>query len=183
VIHPQVQYVFTFSARKRSRPNPNYEGILRTHRFYIQYYSLLSGQSPTKVVSSEGSEPRMEFPVRFTETILSFAKELGGTVINIRKVKPPKADVHYEKPIVLLPNEIAFRRHLLFTLTISTYRNPRKFNIIRNLILTMNANFLNILTSIAMDRYTELKNSLNPAWHWYMMRVGRAVKVLYKLDR
>jgi len=182
VSEAKAQYVFTFSVKRRSKPNPRYEGILRTHRFYIRYYSLLSGQEPLKVVSSDVSEPKVSFPVRFLESILNFAKEVDGRILEVRKVKLPRANVYYEKPIVMLPNEIAFRRHLLFALTASTYRKPEKLNILRKLILTLNANFLNILTTIALDRYSELKNSSNPAWHWYMMRVGRAVKVLYRLD-
>ncbi len=178
----RVEYVFTFSVKRRSRPNPNYEGILRTHRFYIKYYSLLSGQDPVKVVGDEDSWLKIAFPVRFTGAVLSFARELGGNVVEVRKVKPPRADAYYERPIVVLPNEIAFRRHLLFTLTASTYRKPERLNTLRNLVLALNANFLNMLTTIALDRYSELRNSSNPAWHWYMMRVGRAVKVLYRID-
>jgi len=177
----KVEYVFTFRAKKRSRPNPRYNGILRTHRFYIEYYSLLNEQDPLKAIS-KNSEPKIAFPVRFTEAILDFAEALGGKIISVRRVKPPKADTYYEKPIAVLPSEIAFRRHLLFSLTASTYRKPEKLNSLRGLILILNANFLNILTTIALDRYSELKNGSNPAWHWYMLRVGRAVKVLYKLD-
>ena len=178
-----IRYVFTLKARKRSKPNYKYTGILRTHRFYIEYYGLLSEEEPVKVVMrGYGKEPRIVFPIRFTETIMDFAKDVGGEVIEVRKVKPPKTKVYYEKPIVTLPNEIAFRRHLLFSLTASTYRKPSKLSILRNLILDLNVNFLNILTTIALERYSVLKREANPAWHWYMMRVGRAVKTLYKLD-
>jgi len=174
--------VFTFVAKRRSKPNPRYEGILRTHRFYIEYYSLLEGQEPTSAV--RGGEPRVAFPVRFTEVVASFAEELGGRVVEVRRVKVPRRDIYYEKPIVLLPNEVAFRRHLLFSLAVSTYlkASSARFNALRNLLLTMNANLLNILTSIALDRYSELKAARSSAWHWHMLRVGRALKVLYNLD-
>lgn len=176
------RYIFTFTAKKRRRPYYRYEGILRTHRFYIEYYSLLEGQEPIKTVGN--SEPRIAFPVKFTELVLDFARELDGGVIGVRKVKIPRRELYYEKPIVLLPNEIAFRRHLLFALTVSTYRKPLevRFNTLKNLLLTMNANLLNVLSTIALDRYNELRPSQTTAWHWYMLRVGRAVKVLYKLD-
>jgi len=175
-------YVFTFAVRKRSRPNPKYEGILRTHRFYIEYYGLLEGQEPTEVVGNHN--PRIAFPVSLIEVIVDFARELGGSIVEVRKIKIPNMDVYYERPVILLPNEVAFRRHLLFALTLSTYRkvSEARFNAIKNLLLSMNATFLNILTSIALDRYNELRASQNPAWHWYMLRVGRALKVLYKLD-
>lgn len=176
------EYVFTFTVKKRSRPNPRYEGVLRTHRFYIEYYSLLEDQEPTRIVGN--NKPRIAFPVRFTEMIVDFAKELGGRIVDVRRVKIPKMDVYYEKPIILLPNEVAFRRHLLFSLTVSTYRkvSVARFNAVRNLLLTLNANLLNILARIALDRYRELKASKSSVWHWYMLRVGRALKVLYKLD-
>lgn len=176
------KYVFTFIVRKRRRPNPRYEGILKTHRFYIEYYSLLEGQESAKVVAN--GEPRIAFPARFTELVIDFARELGGSVAGIKRVGVPKTGAYYEKPIVVLPNEVAFRRHLLYALTLSTYRKPSeaRFNALRSLLLTMNANLLNILSTIALDRYSELKSSQNTMWHWYMLRVGRTVKVLYKLD-
>ncbi len=177
---PVATHVFTFSVRRRSKPSTNYTGILRTHRFYIEYYDVLAEQEPEKVVSE--NEPRIAFPVRFTEAVLSFAEELGGRVVNIRRVRPPRSKYTYEKPLVILPNEVAFRRHLLFSLTISTYRKPSKINSVRILVSTLNANLLNILTQIALDRYSELRGSGSASWHWYMLRVGRAVKVLYKLE-
>jgi len=174
-----MKYVFTFKAKRRSKPNPKYNGILKTHRFYIEYYTLLDGQDPEKL---ENTEPKISFPVRFMETVLDFAKELEGEIVKIRKVKPPKAETSYKKPVVVLLSELTFRRHLLFTLVASTYRKPEKLNTLRNLVLNLNANFLNILTNMAMERYSELRNSSNPAWLWYMLRVGRAVKVLYRID-
>ena len=176
----EFTHVFTFNVKRRSKPNPNYTGILRTHRFYINYYDILSEQAPEKAISE--NTPKISFPVRFTEAILDFAKELGGEVVEVRNVRPPRCKYSYEKPTVALPSEIAFRRHLLFSLTISTYRKPHKINAVRNLVLTLNANFLNILSQIALERYNEVKNAGNPIWIWYVLRVGRAVKTLYKLD-
>lgn len=176
----EITHAFTFSMKRRSKPNPNYTGILRTHRFYINYYDIFSGQTPEKAVSE--NSPRISFPVRFTEAILDFAKELGGKVVEVRNVRPPRCKYSYEKSTVTLPSEIAFRRHLLFSLTISTYRKPHKINAVRNLVLTLNANLLNVLSQIALDRYNELKGSKSSVWHWYVLRVGRAVKTLYKLD-
>jgi len=177
------QYVFTFKAKRRKRPNQRYNGILRSHRFYISYFSLLNSQDPIEVTSNKINEPKIEFPIRFMETLLRFAKDLGGKVLEVQRVKPPKSESHYEKPFVLLPNELAFRRHLLFALTASTYRKPGKLNTLKNLILNLNANFLNVLSSIALDRYFQFKNASNPSLYWYMYRVGRAIKVLYNLDR
>ncbi|WP_148678889.1 hypothetical protein [Aeropyrum pernix] len=176
------RYVFTFTARKRKKPYYRYEGILRTHRFYIEYYSLLEGQEPSRAAGN--GEARIAFPVRFMELVLDFSRELGGETVEVRMSKIRGQNLYYEKPIVLLPNEVAFRRHLLFAVTVSTYKKPleARFNALRNLLLTMNANLINILSTIVMDRYRELKASSNPAWHWHMLRVGRAVKVLYKLD-
>jgi len=182
---PKGEYVFIFKAKKRSRPNPKYEGILRTHRFYIRYFTLIEGQDPRTVITK--GEPKISFPVKYMEVVLDFAKELGGNIVGTRKIEIPKYKVSYETPIVVLPDEILFRRHLLFSLVISTYRkvSDAKFNSVRLLALTMNGNLLNILTTMALDRYFELRNAENNmrhVWHWYMMRVGRAVKVLYNLD-
>jgi len=174
-------HAFTLFVKKRKKPNYNYTGILRTHRFYISYHDVFNDQSPEKAVSENNS--KIVFPVRFTEAILDFAKELGGEVVKVQKVTPPRCKYSYEKPIVALPSEVAFRRHLVFTLTISTYRKPTRINAVRNLVLNnLNAIFLNILSQMALERYSELRGSENPAWVWYVLRVGRAVKTLYKLD-
>lgn len=178
-MNDEFAYVFTIRAKRRKRPNYNYTGILRTHRYYVEYYSLLRGENPIKAVNGE---PKISFPGRFIETLVNFAKDLDGKIVAVKRVKIPRKELYYEKPIVLLPDEIAFRRHMLFSITASTYRKAAKLNSLRELVLYINANFLNILTSIAIDRYNELIRSSNPAWHWYMLRVGRALKVLYKLD-
>lgn len=176
------QYVFSLTARRRKKPVEKYSGVLRTHRFYINYYTLLEGQEPSRAITD--NEPRVSFPVSFTEVLLDFARELGGDVVKSQRVKIRGEGLYYERPIVVLPNELAFRRHLLFALTTSTYRKPSeaKLNALRDLMLTMNANLLNVLSSIVIDRYKELKTSQNPAWRWSMLRVGKAIKVLYKLD-
>lgn len=176
------RYAFTFSVKRRKRPNDHYGGVLRTHRFFIEYHNLLGGEDLSGAL--ENSEAEISFPIKFSDLILDFARELGGKTVEVRKVKVRGKDLYYEKPVVFLPNEVAFRRHLLFTLTVSTYRNASeaRFNALRNLLLAMNANFLNILSRIAMERYDELKSSRNQMWYWYMLRVGRAVKSLYGLD-
>jgi len=164
-----AEYYFTFKSKKKRKPSEEYEGMLKNYRFYIEYYTQLNG------------EPKISFPVRFIETILNFSKDLGGEIKEIRKVKLSNGS-YYEKPTVVLPNEISFRRHLLFSLTASTYRKPGKLSTLRNLVLDLNANFLNVLTNMAIERYAELKTSGNPAWVWYVLRVGRAVKTLYRMD-
>jgi len=175
-------YAFTFTVKKRSRPNPNYDGILRTHRFYIEYYSLLGDQNPVDAVKT--GKPNITFPVKFVELLIDFAKDLNGEVIHVKNVKIPRTELQYRKFFVGLPSELAFRRHLLFALTISTYRRESavRFNALKNLLLVMNANSLNILSAIALDRYSELKTSHSPTWLWHVLRVGRALKVLYMLD-
>ena len=182
VVAEPGHYVFSLTARRRKKPVEKYSGVLRTHRFYINYYILLESQEPSRAITD--NEPRVSFPVRFTEVLLDFARELGGSVVKSQKVKIRGESLYYEKPIVVLPNELAFRRHLLFALTASTYRKPSeaKLNTLRDLLLVMNANLLNVLSSMAIDRYKELRASQNPTWHWSMLRVGKAIKVLYKLD-
>lgn len=164
-----AEYYFTFKVKKKRKPSEEYEGVLKNYRFYIEYYTHLNGK------------PKISFPVRFIEAILNFSKDLGGVVKEVQKVKLSNGS-YYEKPTVILPNEIAFRRHLLFSLTASTYRKPGKLSTLRNLVLNLNANFLNVLVNMAVERYTELKNSGSPTWIWYVLRVGRAVKTLYKMD-
>ncbi|MGC8987816.1 hypothetical protein [Infirmifilum sp.] len=171
-------YAFTFVAKRRGRPNYEYQGVLSTHRLYIKYYSLLEGQDPLRAVVD--NKEKIAFPARFAELLVDFARDLGGEAVGTRRVKVPGRDVYYDKQVVVLPNEVAFKRHLLFALTAATYSNPNgaRLNALRSLILSMNANFLNILCDIAIDRY----KSQNPARYWHMMRVGRAVKALYMLD-
>ena len=172
------RYVFTFTAKRRSKPSYEYQGVLRTHKFYIKYYSLLDGQDPLKAVVD--NKEKIAFPARFTEFLVDFAEELGGEVVETRRVKIPGRDVYYDKPVVVLPNEVAFKRHLLLALTAATYNKPgeARLNTLRSLVLNMNANFLNILCDIAINRY----RSQSPARYWHMLRVGRAVKALYMLD-
>jgi len=182
LLRRKAEYVFTFKARKRARENLNYVGVLRTHRFYIEYYDLLDGESPLKVVTDRSYEPKIAFPVKFVESIVGFAEDLGGRVVKKRRVKLAKSNSYYEKPVVVLPSEIAFRRHLLFSLAVSTCGSLERLNTLRNLVLSLNANFLNVLTTMALDRYFEFKRGSGLAWYWYMLRVGRALGVLYKLD-
>jgi len=174
------EYLFTIDAKRRSRLNPRYDGILRTHRFYIRYCSLLKGQSPKDVL--ENSEPLIAFPVSFTEDILNFGFEVGGKLIHRVRMKSPRSRFSYNKPLILLPNEIAFRRHLLFSLTISTFKKPTKINTLRKFMLTINANFLNTMSQIAIDRYKDSKDSERRSRYWHVLRVGRSIKVLYRLD-
>ena len=175
-------YTLTFTVRKRRRPYNRYNGVLRTHRFYIEYYRLLDGQEPLEVI--EKSEPLVAFPVRFKEFALEFARELGGEVIGNRRIEIGRSGFYYDKQVIVLPNEIAFRRHLLFTLTVSTYRTLGgvRFNSLKNILLTMNANLLNIMSTMVIDRYNEWRVTGKPMWMWYMLRVARALKVLYRLD-
>lgn len=164
-----TEYYFTFKARKRGKPSEEYEGVLRNYRFYIEYYTQLGG------------EPRISFPVRFIKAILSFSGDLDGEAREVRRVRLSDGG-YYDKPVVVLPNEVSFRRHLLFSLTASTYRKPGRLGTLRNLVLSLNANFLNVLTNMAIERYAELRASGNPVWVWYVLRVGRAVKTLYRMD-
>lgn len=103
-------------------------------------------------------------------------------MVGVKRVGLRRGELFYEKPFVGLPNEVAFRRHLLFSLTASTYRAPSRLNTLKRLVLGMNANLLNVLTNIALERFKEARAASSPAWHWHMLRVGRAVKVLYRLD-
>ena len=175
------EYVFTIDAKRRPRSNPRYNGILRTHRFYIRYHSLLKGQSPKNVL--ENGEPLITFPVSFMENILNFGLEVGGKLIHGMRIRPSELKFSYSKPLILLPNEIAFRRHLLFSLTVSTLRKPTKINTLRKFMLTINANFLNTMSQIALDRYKDSRDSERRSWYWHILRVGRTIKVLYRLDR
>jgi len=174
------EYLFTIDAKRRSRLNPRYDGILKTHKFYIRYYSLLRGQNPKNVL--ENGEPLIAFPVSFVEDILNFGFEVGGKLIHEVRMGLLNSKFSYNKPLILLPNEIAFRRHLLFSLIISTLKKPTKINTVRRLMLATNANFLNTMSQIAIDRYKDLKDSERRSWYWHLIRVGRSVKVLYRLD-
>lgn len=180
-VAPNTGYAFTFSVKKKRRPNKNYVGLLSTHNFYIHYYYVIPGENIKKAV--EESKPVIEFRVRFTELVKEFAKELGGQVIEEKKVPVPRTGSSYVRPIVFLPSEEAFRRHLLYTLVVSTFSNPgEKLNMARSIILGLNPYFVNLLSTIALDRYRELKEARSPVTQWYVLRVGRAINVLYKLD-
>lgn len=173
-------YIFTFAPRKRSKSNPRYEGILKTHRFYIEYYSLMEGEDPKNI---KDKEPYIEFPASYIEDLVSFAEELGGSIVEKKKIPLPRTGHSYTKYVVQLPDDIAFRRHMLYAITASTFRKPEKLYTLRSLISTRNANLLNLLSQIAVDRYKELKENSISTWIWRILRVGKALKVLYMLDR
>jgi len=177
----RVLYVFTLSPRKRSKQDPRYDGVLRTHRFYAEYYYVLEGDDPAEVASGERSRPVVAFPARFDNVLFEFAKDVGGVVIAERRVYLKSVNQTYTRRVVGFTNEVDYRRHLLFALIAATMRKPERLAAAESLVLALNPVFVNMLTNIAVDRYRELAGQ--PARPYYILRVGRAVKVLYRLDR
>ena len=177
----RMLYVFTLTARKRRKPNPRYDGILRTHRFYAEYYFLLAGEDPVKLTFSESEKPLIAFPAKYDAVLYSFAELVGGEEIYRRAVYLPSAKSSYVKRAIGFRNEVDFKRHLLFALTASTLRKPEKLNTLQWIVANLNPIFLNVLANIAIDRYREFSGySARP---YYILRVGMALKVLYWLDR
>jgi len=180
-VSDRILYVFTLTARKRRKPNPRYDGVLRTHRFYAEYYFLLSGEDPSKLVLSESEKPLIAFPAKYDAVLYSFAKEVGGEEICRRTVHLPSSKSGYVKRVIGFRNDVDFKRHLLFALTASTFKKQERLNTLQYIVANLNPIFVNILANIAIDRYREFSGySARP---YYILRVGMALKVLYWLDR
>jgi len=180
-VSDRILYVFTLTARKRRKPNPRYDGVLRTHRFYAEYYFLLADEDPAKPVLSEPAKPLIAFPAKYDAVLYSFAELVGGEEVYRRTVYLPSTKSNYVKRVIGFRNEVDFKRHLLFTLVASTLKKQEKLNTLQYIVANLNPIFVNILANIAIDRYRELSGySARP---YYILRVGRALKVLYWLDR
>ena len=170
------EYVFTLTPKPRKRPSSRYDGLLRRYRLYIEYYTLVRGESPVDAV---GGEPIVSFPASYVEALVSYAAQIGGRVAGTRRVILSRGRLHYEAPVVVLPSIIAFRRHLLYALTSSTFRSPARLGSLAGLITSLNPFFLEVLATIALNRY---RGENGAGDYWSMRRVGKALRVLYRLD-
>lgn len=172
-------YLLLFRPVARRRPEPRYEGLLRTHRLRAEYYTLLEGEDPSTV--PDRRDPLILFPARYVEFSIDYSRQLGGVTAGVKRFRLRKGS-GYESPLIVLPGDIVFRRHLLYTLTLSTYRIPARAREarLRSIISSMNANMLNLLTNLLLDRYRSRNGT--PTWYWRMYRVAKALKVLYRLE-
>ena len=155
------EYLFVIRAYRRSRPSRRFNGFLRNHGLRIRYHSMLNSEDPR--VAAE-REPIISFPISYLPDVLGVAQELNARIWEVEGL-----------PWGILPSEIALRRHVLFSLVASTMRKPDRLNSLKYLILSRNYYFIDLMFNIALDRYREGR--------WPMLRVARAIKALYGLDR
>ena len=83
---------------------------------------------------------------------------------------------------MVFPNEYKAMRHLLFSLTYATLRNPSKVEKLRWVMNSLSVTIMEPFYYTALFRYRELKNNRDPAWHKKLLRIGEAFKVMYMLD-
>jgi len=175
-------YIFILKPHKKKRPNYKYEDLLRTHKFYIEYYHLLNNQNPLEVIGKEN--PKITFPASFTDVAVDFAKELKGETIGVKRIYLNSIKRSFKSPIVGLPRIEEFNRHLIFTLVLSTFRNTSpKINTLRYYISTANQTFISVLVDYTLKVYDDVKDKSDPTWYHKVLRVGRALKLLYGLHR
>ena len=155
------EYLFAVTAYRRSKPSHRFVGFLKTHGLRIRYYPMLNGEDPRSATSGD---PLISFPISYLSDVLAVARELGARTWEEGGL-----------PWGILPSEIALRRHVLFSLVASTMRKPDRLNTLRDLMLTRSYYFIDLMFNIAVDRYREGR--------WSMLRVARAIKALYGLDR
>ena len=83
---------------------------------------------------------------------------------------------------MVFPNEYKAMRHLLFSLTYATLKNPSKVERLRWVMNSLSVTIMEPFYYTALFRYRELRSTGDTAWHWKILRIGEAFKVMYMLD-
>ena len=184
--------VATFHFKKRGRPRYHYQGeVLRYYTPYLVYYKtvpkrgVLGGLPEVEESASVGREERAELiriPVRGVDAVVDYAKSLDARVEYVKRYLP-RLGRSERIPVMVFPDEYRAMRHLLFSLTYATLRSPRKVERLRWIVSGLNVSIIEPFYYTALFRYRELRNRRDPAWHWKLLRIGMAFKVMYMLDR
>ena len=74
-------------------------------------------------------------------------------------------------------------RHFLFSITYATVRSISKVEKIRGVVNGLNVNIAEPFYNTAILRYHELKANSDQKWFWKVLRIGRAFKVMYLIDK
>jgi len=181
-----IHYIFTILPKKRRRPNPNYEGILSQYHFRIHYFFVLPDEDPVKIVRAYRARKDVrdliiEFPVQNHDDILKFAYEIGGIKVGEYCCRLQALKQRYVVDIVGFDSIEDYQRHLVFALSTSVLRSKTKVELLKARLLTSNQGFVKLLANLAEELYKDSRR--NPYWHNTVLRVGRAVRMLYGLHK
>jgi len=185
----------TFHFKKRSKPLHYYQSmVLRYYRPYLVYYKkmlrkevieeLPKVEKPLEksIEEKRVREELIKIPVRGIDVIVSYAKNVEASIEYVPRYLPKLGKIK-EIPVMVFPNRYSAMRHLIFSLTYATLRSMEKVERLREIVNGLNINIIEPFYSTALFRYYELRNSSDLKWHWKVLRIGRAFKVMYMLDR
>jgi len=175
----EFHYIFVILPEKRSKPNLKYEDVLRYYHFRIYYYFKLPDQDPIEVIRTR--DPVIDFPVNNSDEILRFGYELGGAKVAEYTKRLQAIKRHYTADVVGFISPEKYHRHLAFALTASVLRSKTKVDLLRGKILTANQGFVMLMANVAEELYKEYRGY--PNWQHVVLRVGRAMKIIFGLHR
>jgi len=178
--------------RKRSKPRYYYQSpVLRYYMPYIAYYTAVpTMENLEKLVQrlratlqkkkGNGGELIM-FPVRGVDAVVSYAKSLEAE-IHYFPQRLRKAGIE-KIPVLVFPDRYSAMRHFIFSITYATVRTISKVEKIREVVNGLNASIAEPFYNTAIFRYWELRKNRDPMWYWKVLRIGRAFKIMYLIDK
>ena len=178
--------------KRRKRPIYHYQSaVLRYYIPYIAYYrAIYTTENLEKLVrqlktvlqrkGKRGDELIM-FSIRGVDAVVNYAKSLEVEIHyfdqRLRKAGTEKI------PVIVFPDRYSAMRHFLFSITYATVRSISKVERIREVVDGLNVNIAEPFYNTAILRYHELRKNSDPKWFWKVLRIGRAFKVMYLIDR
>jgi len=178
----------TFHFKRRRKPKHYYQsGVLRYYTPYIAYYRIVPREENLEKLTQgfKNKEERKElkmFPVRGLDLVVNYAKSLDAE-ISFKPRYLPMVNRTEKIPVIVFQDRYSVMRHLMFSLTYATVRSIEKVEKIREVVNGLNVSILEPFYNTAVLRYRELRENGDPTWTWRVLRIGRAFKTMYLIDR
>jgi len=179
--------------RRRSRPAYHYQSdALKYYVPYLAYYrcaptreNLENIVKQFKMILQEkgrkGDELVM-FPVRGVDAIVNYAKSLNAEIQYFPQ-RLARIGRDEQIPVIVFPDRYSSMRHFIFSITYATVRSVSKAEKVREVVNGISVNILEPFYYVALYRYYELKSNSDSQWRWKLLRIGRAFKVMYLIDK
>jgi len=179
--------------KKRSTPRYYYQSkVLRYYTPYIAYFRLLpTPENLKKAVDHlkaviQGKRRKGEelvvFSIRGVDAVLNYAKSFDAEIQyfeqQLKKIKAVE-----KVPVIIFPDRYSAMRHFIYSITYATVRSISKVERIREIVDGLNVNIIEPFFNTAILRYRELVSNSDPKWYWKVLRIGRAFKVMYLIDK
>ncbi len=188
----EEKVIATFRFKKRGKPRYYYQSeILCYYTPYLVYYRLVPREEnleklphllDSKDKKNEKNEELLMFPVRGIDAVVNYAKSLDAE-ITYRRRYLPRLKKSVEVPTTIFLDRYSAMRHAIFSLTYATVRSVEKVEKIREVMNSLNINIIEPFYNTAILRYEELRGRADSGWYWKILRIGRAFKVMYMIDR